>query len=353
MQNQLLNRIVLQKRIRLLSARAVIALVVGAFLIVVVIPPVVGAVRNVACRIVITSGQSNVLLYGSDSGLHVVDSQGRGSCIATGETVYALDIDPTGRYIAYVNEDFDIYVLDLTTITFPTRKVADGCGCFSDVNVEWSPDGKHIVYINDSEAKEFGSAIYTVNVETGEVSLLVDDAEHNVGLPTWSPDGSRVAYTSGASSLYVREADGTVQLLSDTVDVADAPVWSPDGTRIAYINDDYDPTVLHMDTREITVYPRPAKLRMGVVTAMRWSPSGESMILTTFSVSDRDIYLLDFEFGEYEPILASPDDEGGARWDGDDSHIFFYRADSRWSDEAEIVRINILFGDATHIAWVN
>jgi hypothetical protein len=56
--------------------------------------------------------------------------------------------------------------------------------------------------------------------------------------PTWSPDGSRIAFHSdrdGNAEIYVMDADGSSQTRL-TRDVANDmhPAWSPDGSRIAF-----------------------------------------------------------------------------------------------------------------------
>jgi Tol biopolymer transport system component len=63
--------------------------------------------------------------------------------------------------------------------------------------------------------------------------------------PSWSPDGTRIAYAArigldGPFRIFVAAADGTgaVQLTSHAEGDADrAPVWSPDGSRIAFVSD--------------------------------------------------------------------------------------------------------------------
>lgn len=88
-----------------------------------------------------------------------------------------------------------------------------------------------------------GSDLFLTNVDgTGVVNLT--DVMGDDGLPAWSPDGSRLAYTclrqpDGSISLprriCVRNADGTgFAVLSNTAADDYGPAWSRDGSQIAF-----------------------------------------------------------------------------------------------------------------------
>ena len=70
-------------------------------------------------------------------------------------------------------------------------------------------------------------------------------------LPSWSPDGSKIAFTRYStldnSTVWTMNADG-----SDQVQIAPccatSPAWSPDGTKIVFRDDNFDPNLLVMDT---------------------------------------------------------------------------------------------------------
>ncbi|HEX7175481.1 MAG TPA: S9 family peptidase [Pyrinomonadaceae bacterium] len=104
-----------------------------------------------------------------------------------------------------------------------------------------SPDGKWVAYtvaVPDVAANRSRTQIYRVAVAGGEPKRLTDGAASST-TPRWSPDGRKIAYTTGGQ-IWKMDADGDdkEQLTKISTGASD-PVWSPDGKLIAFVSDIY------------------------------------------------------------------------------------------------------------------
>ncbi|HOJ69877.1 MAG TPA: hypothetical protein PKX28_02140 [Candidatus Hydrogenedentes bacterium] len=120
------------------------------------------------------------------------------------------------------------------------------------------PDTGAIAFISGEEQNKRNIHVYDFATRQ---SRGIGTGTHN-GPPSWSPDGSRVAFTARVNDRYgvaVVNLDGTdpkvMPLDQDTVD--DPPRWSPDGTRLACstIQDEtpprFDVAVWNLETSEV------------------------------------------------------------------------------------------------------
>ena len=112
----------------------------------------------------------------------------------------------------------------------------------TDTQPTWSPDGTKIAFTSSRSGR---SAVYVMSaVANAGAPTLLTDAPQSVSKPAWSPDGNRLAFTcvvdGGNSDICVINANGTgfTRLTSDPgQDVA--PAWKPDGSRIAFATTRY------------------------------------------------------------------------------------------------------------------
>jgi len=109
--------------------------------------------------------------------------------------------------------------------------------------VRVSPDGKKVAYTVSSalmipDKSEFVTQIWVANSDGG-AGVQLTYAEKSSANPRWSPDGSRLAFTSsrsGKNNLYVlRLVGGEAEQLTDVKSGVGNFAWSPDGGRIAFL----------------------------------------------------------------------------------------------------------------------
>ena len=146
-----------------------------------------------------------------------------------------------GSKIAYrqytLDEDFGIFVADINGAE-TIRVSPDGT---TSNRYAWSPDGSKIAMSSGVYGGVFRPDIYVINDDgTSKINVSNNSATAD-DFVTWSPDGAKMAYISsddlGVSVAYTVNADGSGKVQVAT-DVEPPGIWwSPDATRLAYRRD--------------------------------------------------------------------------------------------------------------------
>ena len=101
----------------------------------------------------------------------------------------------------------------------------------------WSPDGTRIAYVSLENKKPI---IYVQSLATGKRQVLANFRGSN-SAPAWAPDGNRLAVTlsrDGGSQLYLINADGSgVTRLMNSPGIDTEANFAPDGKSILFTSD--------------------------------------------------------------------------------------------------------------------
>ena len=127
----------------------------------------------------------------------------------------------------------------------------------------------------------------------GKRSRTIFTSSEPVMSPSWSPDGTRLAYVSfeqGRPEIYLQElATAKRTRLTSFRGLNSSPVWSPDGKSIAMVlSKDGNPDVYILDlaTRKISNVTN----HYGIDTEPDWMPDGRGLVFTSNRGGSPQIY---------------------------------------------------------------
>lgn len=135
--------------------------------------------------------------------------------------------------IAYINKTSSRYSLMVADVD-GANPVAVAFSKEPIISPSWSPDGSSIAYVSFERKKPI---IYIQSLTTGK-RLLLANFKGNNSAPSWSPDGSELAivltYASN-SQIYTINADGSgVKRIVRSNGIDTQPTWSKDGSTIYF-----------------------------------------------------------------------------------------------------------------------
>ena len=234
------------------------------------------------------------------------DGSGRKQLTDLGATSFYPSISPDGKTIFFVSRHggtFDIYSMAMDGGDL--ERLTNGIGTL--YAPELSPNGERVVFTNH------GNGIWIMRADGRNPRALThrDDID-----PTWSPDGSRIAFASsrsGRRQLYMMDSDGSnITQLTDLNNMGGRSSWSPDGTKIAFYRGpegDRNIFIVDVNTKEVT------RLTSGGDNlGPSWSPDGTWIAFTSFRDGNNEIYIIHPDGTGLTRLTDSPISDWQPRW---------------------------------------
>jgi TolB protein len=241
----------------------------------------------------------------------IVAAQMRPTAHKIADVIYEKMLGEPGAFntkITYVVKQASSYLL----------KVADADG-FNEQTVlastepvispSWSPDGSRIAYVSFEQKKPI---VMVQSLATGTRNIIASFRGNN-SAPAWSPDGKTLAVTltkDGGSQLYLINADasGTPTRLTSSNGIDTEPAFSPDGKYIAFTSDRggspqvYRTSVSGGDVQRMT-------FNGSYNVSPRYSPDGKNIIYIQRNNAQYRVVMQELETGQVQVLTDSALDE--------------------------------------------
>ena len=229
-------------------------------------------------------GESIIYSFSQDgtSGMRTISPDGSDKqtvlTLRSGLLVSGLDWSPDSRYVSFVRGPGDgrpgrVHILDVAARS--SREVTTTDALYTETL--WSPDGNWIAFSG------WQWHLFVVRPDGAGVHDLTPDLE-SANDPEWAPDSSEIAFTGYDPSDVHPDPDFSGVMAASpvtgesrpVVQGGSAPSWSPDGTRLAYSweGDIYTADRAGSDTRRLT------DVELQRDSSPDWSPDGGRMAFT-------------------------------------------------------------------------
>ena len=187
-----------------------------------------------------------------------------------------------------------------------------------------------------------GRIAYSISTRSGmELHSVQADGSDDRTIPTppglpwlhaWAPDGSRIAVAifpggGGERGIWVMNADGSNALQVASSENVSVPSWSPDGSTIAYAARADGRTEIHLvnpdGSSDRIVHAQGAEGTFSIFSA-QFSPDGTQILFDRGTASGFDIFVMDTDGTNVRRVTTTGSDYD-PHWSPDGTQIVFTR----------------------------
>ena len=244
--------------------------------------------------------------------------------------------------------DGELQVLDTKTrksssisISVPNEGLASRPSRVSAANaiesVNLSPKGERALFSARGD-------IFTAPIEKGPTRNLTHSSGAHDKWPSWSPDGTRIAFISdmsGEEELYIAPQDGlkpAEKITSGGSAMRYQPEWSPDGKRIAFSDKDGKVYVVTLaDKKMIEVADAPH----GQIRDYTWSPRGNFLAFSYDENPNRfsAVWIWSAADGKTHKVTDDMFNAYNPAWDSQGNYLYFL-ADREFQPQISQIEFN-------------
>ena len=194
------------------------------------------------------------------------------------------------------------------------------------------------------------SDIYVMNADGSAQTRLTVGVSGGIdpAVPVWSPDGTKIAFSSFKSSsydIYVMKADGSGQTnLTNTSVNEFSPEWSNDGSKLAYDRDG-NIWVMNANGSQQTLL-----LTNG--SSPSWSPDGTKILFTRNIVGGfNDIFVMNADGTGVTNLTNNPGSYYSPKWSPDGARIIFEGSSGIYTMNANGTGVSVLTNNGGNPEW--
>ncbi len=176
------------------------------------------------------------------------------------------------------------------------------------ISPSWSPDGTKLAYVSFEQKKP---VVYVQNLLTRARTVVANEKGNN-SAPSWAPSGNKLAVAlskDGHTQIYTVNVDGNgLRRVSNSADIDTEPQWSADGQSIYFTsNRGSSPQIYRMNSdggeaKRLT-------FGSGDKTSPRISPDGKTLVYISRRDGNYQLFALDLASGQEQRLSDATDDE--------------------------------------------